>query len=434
MVALMVSTSLAVASFASVWWVPPYFALMVAILFAPLGRREAGARDLAEPDAAGVVEASESVSSAATEPARDGSLHLPLSIEPSEDPVTVSEPSPAPTRRGKGRGRGRKTKGKGAEPTGMAWIRVGPGQFVRVDAPVPGRSVEETSTSSVSPWDEPLAGRDEASPPTAPGPVAAADEPVTERAGVIPPPGSGPLAAVEESVSERDEVVPESARAAALPPDEAVLERWPRIEDEPRVGNDVAAGTVGNADAELGEAEDNGIAPDASCLVPGAECAPEAVFSPMSGTLAYSLRGAWPPDCRSSRAGRGAESSPTGRGARTSRSERVNPGRRRHARREFGRSRQARRTFPPRSPPGLAGARERPTRRAAPGQPGRRPSLFWPAVGPMRQARRTLRIRKNISCLPVVTEHEWRSCSRFARNRARIVISRQESSFPPRVV
>src|SRR3954447_19454477 len=43
LVALMVSTSLAVASFVSAWLVPPYLALMGAILFAPTGRRNEAA-------------------------------------------------------------------------------------------------------------------------------------------------------------------------------------------------------------------------------------------------------------------------------------------------------------------------------------------------------------------------------------------------------
>ncbi len=443
LVALMVSTSLAVAWFVSAWLVPPYLALMGAILFAPSERRNEAAEIQPNPraDRAGVEAepgAVQDVAPLSTEPAAS----VDPSLEPSESSVAVSKASPVKTRRGKGMGKGRNKKAKGPfEPTDATWIRIGPGKFVRADTPGSSAPVGETSPTlpgapdsptpvpafeagreerteplgneagpaiptsdepadppapivdqpspecaEASPWcapvpavpaEEPIPfGKDDASE-GAPEPEIAADERMMAGAEVIPPTMPEPLDVDEEPepvgiavagpsepepVLPADEPTPGCAEASPRPAPESGLSTiaepsQPHVDVEG--DGDPELENVVNARAEdtepgraVEKAEDNGNAPDAPALdTPQAE--PEAPSpSRPTGTLlrSLSLRGAWRPRPRTARGGRNAPS-PTGRGARPSRSHRGILDLRLPARREPRRSRQPRRAFPPRSPP-----------------------------------------------------------------------------------
>ncbi|MBX6314472.1 MAG: hypothetical protein IRY99_16395, partial [Isosphaeraceae bacterium] len=126
LVLLIAGASLAVGT-VSVWLVPPYLLLMAWLL---LPRAERGGL------AAGPGRAA-----AEGAPLRDGDvpeappISSPMTDEPlaESDPAKAPEPAPAKPRRGKGRGRGR-PKAVPA-PTAVTWVRIGPGKFVRVEAP-----------------------------------------------------------------------------------------------------------------------------------------------------------------------------------------------------------------------------------------------------------------------------------------------------------
>jgi hypothetical protein len=412
LVALMVSTSLAVATFVSAWLVPPYLALMGAILFAPPGRRDEAAE--AGPVPVEILDGAKLGAVRDVEPSSTGpAASAGPSLEPSGSSVAASEASPAKARRGKGRGRGKKAKGA-VEPNDAAWIRIGPGQFVRADAPGPGAPFGETSpalaevvggrwsvvgneedrdgkasSSPLQPTTDhrppatapgpgvtvegPIPLRKEDAPEGAPGPDIAAIEPVSACAGVIPPGMPGPIVAGDGPESAWSEVATPSEPGPVLPVDEPapawseaspspapergpsmVEEKCPpQVEGEPELESvevEVARAEVPEPGPAIEEAEDNGNAPEAPALdrpdVP--EIPPPA--RPTTGTLRRSLRGAWPPSSRASRAGRNIPS-PAGRGVRTGRRHRGFLGLRHHVRRDSGRSREARRTFPPRSPP-----------------------------------------------------------------------------------
>jgi hypothetical protein len=439
LVALMVSTSLAVAWFVSAWLVPPYLALMGAILFAPSERRNEAAETQPNPrEARAGVKAEpgtfQDVAQLSTEPAAS----VDPSLEPSESPVAVSGASPVKARRAKGKGRNKKAKGP-VEPTDATWIRIGPGKFVRADSPGSSAPVGETSPAissapdsptpppafeagreertgppgneagpaiptsdepaippspivdepspecaQASPWcapepavpaEEPIPfGKDDASE-SAPEPEIAADEWMTAGAEVIPPTMPDPLDVVDEPEPAGIEVARPGEPEPVLPADEptpgyAEAARWPAPESglstiaepwQPHVENegDPERENVASARAEdtepgraVEKAEDNGNAPDAPALDPP-QAEPEVPFpSRATGTLlrSLSLRGAWRPSPRTARGGRNAPS-PTGRGARPSRSRRAILDLRHPARRETHRSRQPRRAFPPRSPP-----------------------------------------------------------------------------------
>ncbi|HMB04289.1 MAG TPA: hypothetical protein VKP69_11195, partial [Isosphaeraceae bacterium] len=300
LVMLMVSTSLAVASFVSAWLVPPYLALMAAILFAPPGRRDSAVdrsawpimgaepesdfgEDLAGPAGAELgavraVEPSSTGPNASADPTRG----------PSEASVAVSESSGAKVKRGKGKARGKSKARALAEPTDATWIRVGPGKFVRADAPTPGPTVEGTSplstiepappphasafeagaeerTDALSGRDaeaatmaedrpepesdgppatvdeaslafpisgEPTLAQDEASPPAAPEPVAAAER-SSGREEVIPPGAPGSLVAVDATASPRHEAAPWDAPEPALAAGELAGPPAPIVDEPP---------------------------------------------------------------------------------------------------------------------------------------------------------------------------------------------------------
>jgi hypothetical protein len=220
----MVSTSLAVAWLVSAWLVPPYLALMAAILFAPSGRRNEAAET--RPDfrpgedlAKGEPGAFRDVVLSSMEPAAP--VDPSLALAPSESSVALSRASPVKAGRGKGRGRIKKAKGV-VEPaaTDATWIRIGPGKFVRADTPRSAAPIPEPSSTlpdepdsippaptfeagleerTESPGNEALPAvpiRDEPEGPPAP----ILDEPPPECAEVSPWPAPEPVVPGEEPI------------------------------------------------------------------------------------------------------------------------------------------------------------------------------------------------------------------------------------------
>jgi hypothetical protein len=125
---LMAGTSWAVASWVSVWLVPPYLILMALLLFPSAGRLHG---DPAE---------AESARSNPLQPAMpgedlDGAESAPDGSASAESSEGNSEPGAAssPTRARRGKGRAKKAKPV-PEPAEATWIEVAPGKFVRVEA------------------------------------------------------------------------------------------------------------------------------------------------------------------------------------------------------------------------------------------------------------------------------------------------------------
>lgn len=120
-------TSLAVASYASVWLVPPYLVVIALIVGPPTSRRPAGFRH-------GSIEAGEPGST--TEATNTTSAHAEAedaSSEAESDQERSFDTSLLEAKRA--RSRRRKAKpGSEAEPTSAMWVRVGPGKFVRADS------------------------------------------------------------------------------------------------------------------------------------------------------------------------------------------------------------------------------------------------------------------------------------------------------------
>jgi hypothetical protein len=177
LVALMGLTTWAVASI-SAWLVPAYLSLMVLILAAPRGQRASSAsepragssgaevaelgRDPGTDRAAGVGDAY---------PAAEPDSDLPAG-EATEALTSRPDPAGAGTAKPRrSRVRARKTARTAAEPApdspSVAWIRVGPGKFVRADlsVQVPDRAPAEAVADANPATDAPAA---ETPPSTAP--------------------------------------------------------------------------------------------------------------------------------------------------------------------------------------------------------------------------------------------------------------------------
>jgi hypothetical protein len=123
---LMVGTSWAIASSASIWLVPPYLILMAWLLFPHSVGRPSGALDESGPNE------SDSLPPAKAGEASDALLENPAlagSVDDGSEPAT----SPTPPKARKGKGRGKKVKPV-IEPIEATWVQVAPGKFVRVEA------------------------------------------------------------------------------------------------------------------------------------------------------------------------------------------------------------------------------------------------------------------------------------------------------------
>lgn len=156
---LIAATSLAVGS-VSAWLVPPYLILMAWLLLAPARPTAAGAepasveRTAAEPQAAtpatGMAGEEPSPTRAKTKAhAAEVGESSPSdpngpATEAASQVATVPEASPKPRRGRGGRGRGKKAAASATpEPVAVKWVRVGPGQFVRVEEPLPASAEGE---------------------------------------------------------------------------------------------------------------------------------------------------------------------------------------------------------------------------------------------------------------------------------------------------
>ena len=272
---LMAGTSWAVASWVSVWLVPPYLILMALLLSPPAGRPEG------EPDELG------SESSDSLRPARpvegvgDDETASDGPTEGGSEPGAASGPSKA--RRGKARAkRARPLPG----PTEATWVQVAPGKFVRVEAsetsgqagphaPV-GVPVEVPSTPQPSEFDEANPpGRAEGSPggtDLAVGPLEDARPAPSDLVGGGP--GGDPIGDVESGSTtalEGDETAGTPGIAGGTPaadgnapqagdPFEGTEAGWPdaafeAVDDRAWAGPD-------------GEGSETGDAPDADDLAP----------------------------------------------------------------------------------------------------------------------------------------------------------------------
>ncbi|MDR3635657.1 MAG: hypothetical protein P4L84_17780 [Isosphaeraceae bacterium] len=135
--ALVLATSLAVASYASVWLVPPYLALMAWLLWPSTDRRARATAAAEASDALGSLGAvgpdEGFVESSATS-WNDATLSE-ASLDPSAAAEADSALATVALKTKRGRTRARKAKPAPAvEPaTQVTWIRVGPGKFVRVE-------------------------------------------------------------------------------------------------------------------------------------------------------------------------------------------------------------------------------------------------------------------------------------------------------------
>ncbi len=154
LIALVGLTSVAVGSVAT-WLVPPYLALMAWLVFAP-ARPEADLdpgpeQDEEEAATSATVEAAQrsqrttQFTSAAAATATDGPAPLGLLGAGTAATATIDPPAPPaeadatakPRRARGGRGRGKaKAAAATTEAVAVTWVRVGPGQFVRVETPV----------------------------------------------------------------------------------------------------------------------------------------------------------------------------------------------------------------------------------------------------------------------------------------------------------
>jgi hypothetical protein len=384
---LILATSLAVAS-VSVWLVLPYLALMAVILITPPGRRRRheegteasdsgrgrGEELAAEPLRTGTEDDGAALIDRATS---DPATVAELVVEPAEvsasDPDSDSEPRAVKTKRGgSGKGRLRKAKAVVASPGATAtWIQVGPGKFVRVEAPGPGPQVAAESP--------PPGGTDEAEGANTGG---AEDTEV--------------LASTLEAPSEPDEIASEGGDIADAAPARDPENQAPAASEEPLVAEDdpdPATEMEETSDSDLSTdavavavAEgDNGIAPDAFDVVPPAltvtrnEILTEDASSPEPnrvtpepavrsegadrrtvGTLLAPRRGVeWSASSLLSERSRSRavrDVSSSRRRVRSGRKSRVSPALRPRSRqRGTVRPRQARRIFPPRSPPAPMG-------------------------------------------------------------------------------
>jgi hypothetical protein len=399
--ALMVLTSIALASLVTAWLVPPYLALVAWILF-PLGKERSNAHQPAAAittphqvqEASSDVVTAQAGATAASEPPMEPSTEAESLVEEAESTEPVSLKSK------RGRARSRKGKSSVEPPANATWVQVGPGKFVRVESASPmvahfSQAPEAKPAEDTAPTDPPVIEQSPVAQPLDPpseitqvideGPSITDDlEPCIEASAVDVPlptptceealPPSGPelvddAQPVETEVSgyhldEPHEVnsVPENVEEYAPDEDEAV-----ELAQRERSMVDLAADDttcIGD------ESEKLGIAPEASDPEPNAD--PEA--EPFDDSVEAARLDTEPDACtdfpaesstdrrfpaffrepwfpRFSASWSEAHGSSTRRNLRSVQSGTIAPGFRQRLRRSAGRSRQHCRTFPPRAPP-----------------------------------------------------------------------------------
>ena len=156
--ALMGLTSWVVASI-STWLVPVYVTAMVLIFVFPQAQHLGEPEPAGEPAGVSADRASEATSPASSGADSPGATTLEVDGSPEASATGAKPPgSPTPKRR-RTRGQGRKPVKPGPEPavttSPAAWIRIGPGKFVRADsqdqgyasAPVPHAPLEAAEAS-----------------------------------------------------------------------------------------------------------------------------------------------------------------------------------------------------------------------------------------------------------------------------------------------
>ncbi len=187
---LIVATCLAVAS-VSIWLVLPYLVLMAWLLLAPATPSATGVRtssadqavetsqtvtEAEDPAVAGLEKPTARTRTKARAAAVEGTTPTDpsgLAPEATNAVASVTE-APAKPRRGRGgRGRGKKaTAAATPDPVDVKWVRVGPGQFVRVEEPRPAPTGGESPVESTpSPLPTDTAAPTEADRPATPEPA-----------------------------------------------------------------------------------------------------------------------------------------------------------------------------------------------------------------------------------------------------------------------
>jgi hypothetical protein len=153
--ALMGLTSWVVASI-STWLVPVYVIAMVLIFVMPQVHHLEEPEPVGEPADVSTERASKASSPVTTDPDSPGATTLEVDGSPKASAAGTKPPGSTIAKRRYTRGRGRKPVKAGPEPivatTPAAWIRIGPGKFVRADsedqgyasAPVPHATLEAT--------------------------------------------------------------------------------------------------------------------------------------------------------------------------------------------------------------------------------------------------------------------------------------------------
>ncbi|WP_422924155.1 hypothetical protein [Singulisphaera sp. PoT] len=211
LVILMVSTSLAVAS-VSQWLVPPYFLMMVWLLYPGRSPREtapACSEGEASAEGSATLERPEPTPAEIDLRSPPGA-DLPVPAMDTDPEAVQTEKAPEPAavktaKRGKGRGRKAKAAAVIEPPEGATWIRVGPGKFVRADGPTAAESSLATTEagSETEPATLPIVPTSSAddvrieSTPTFDLPVEVAESVESLNEAIDAPPGA---TIVEESI------------------------------------------------------------------------------------------------------------------------------------------------------------------------------------------------------------------------------------------
>jgi len=382
---LVATTTLAVAYFGSVWFVPVYLLLMALILGVPGGKRDPAhaSRDVLRQDAeldSRTMAGEEVTSNLASDRVDSGttvtSSSLAVSVlDPESSGVGAATLPGKPSK--KGRSRVRKPKATATAQatseavatlpdTAVTWVRVGPGKFVRAD--VPASSLEAAETPVVS---DPLATI-EPDPESAVATVAedVGSETEGEREGLA---GSGEVLNERFEEDHAPEIHDEaSTEDNGIAPDafEEPVREFPDVEvEQPQ---DVEPEPVPNAEPEpfAAAVTEPVFSTDASPSDSRSESLSSVVESAPSVAVTPSERRDRPGSVWTSVASwRGSKRSRVPAFATTVNASRVLPGNvrsihpvrvksgnRRSPRRSrgTGRSRPADRTHPPRSPPSRA--------------------------------------------------------------------------------